>query len=87
MRPRQSPRLGPVPVLLVLVVAVSWWPRPVAAVEPFSAGLAVGAGVMLSALWSARDKVVCQVNGDTGGALNIFRIDLYSTDIYRIICR
>ena len=59
MRPPSS-LAGPVPVLLVLV-AVSWWPRPVAAVEPFSAGLAVGAGVMLSALWSARDKVVCQV--------------------------
>ena len=59
MRPPSS-LAGPGPVLLVLV-AVSWWPRPVAAVEPFSAGLAVGAGVMLSALWSARDKVVCQV--------------------------
>ena len=61
MRPPSS-LAGPVPVLLVLVAAsCSWCPRPVAAVEPFSAGLAVGAGVMLSALWSARDKVVCQV--------------------------
>ena len=61
MRPPSS-LAGPVPVLLVLVAASCfWWPRPVAAVEPFSAGLAVGAGVMLSALWSARDKVVCQV--------------------------
>ena len=59
MRPPSS-LAGPVPVLLVLVAAF-WCPRPVAAVEPFSAGLAVGAGVMLSALWSARDKVVCQV--------------------------
>ena len=59
MRPPSS-LAGPGPVLLVLVAA-AWWPRPVAAVEPFSAGLAVGAGVMLSALWSARDKVVCQV--------------------------
>ena len=59
MRPPSS-LAGPGPVLLVLVTAF-WWPRPVAAVEPFSAGLAVGAGVMLSALWSARDKVVCQV--------------------------
>merc|ERR1711915_1020688 len=28
--------------------------------EPFSAGLAVGGGMVLSALWSSRDVVVCQ---------------------------
>ena len=36
-------------------------PPLVSGLEPFSAGLAVGAGMMLSAMWSARDKVVCQV--------------------------
>jgi len=33
---------------------------PVLCLEPFSAGLAVGGGVVLSAVWSARDRVLCQ---------------------------
>ena len=50
-------------MILILTVAFlfSSLPPPVAGLEPFSAGLAVGAGMMLSAMWSARDKVVCQV--------------------------
>ena len=44
------------------------WPPPVTGLEPFSAGLAVGAGVMMSAMWSARDKVVCQLTECCGAA-------------------
>ena len=32
----------------------------VVCLEPFSAGLAVGGGMVLSAVWSARDRLLCQ---------------------------
>jgi len=35
-------------------------PPPMTCLEPFSAGLAVGGGMVLSALWSSREVVVCQ---------------------------
>ena len=47
--------------LTVTLLLFSSLPPLVSGLEPFSAGLAVGAGMMLSAMWSARDKVVCQV--------------------------
>jgi len=33
---------------------------PVSGLEPFSAGLAVGGGMVLSAVWSARERILCQ---------------------------
>ena len=32
----------------------------VTGLEPFSAGLAMGGGMVLSALWSSRDLVLCR---------------------------
>ena len=43
---------------LVMIMMSPW---STSALEPFSAGMAVGMGMMLSALWSGRDKVVCQM--------------------------
>ena len=54
--------------ILLSAILMSWLPFSVAGLEPFSAGLAVGAGMMLSAMWSARDKVVCQVAECCGAA-------------------
>ena len=43
---------------------LAWWLWcslvPVQCLEPLSAGLAVGGGMVLSAVWSARDQVLCQ---------------------------
>ena len=40
-----------------------WWSlvsEPVHCLEPLSAGLAVGGGMVLSAVWSAREQVLCR---------------------------
>ena len=52
----------------LILIAVSLLPSPCLAIEPFSAGLAVGAGMFVSALWSSRDKVVCQLTECCGGS-------------------
>ena len=36
-------------------------------VEPFSAGVAMGTGLVLSALWSSRDKLACKLTECCGG--------------------
>eukprot|EP00092_Neocalanus_flemingeri_P028033 GFUD01030436.1.p1 GENE.GFUD01030436.1~~GFUD01030436.1.p1 ORF type:complete len:340 (-),score=109.62 GFUD01030436.1:69-1088(-) len=46
--------MKPLPLVLLLL------PLTVTCLEPFSAGLAVGGGMVLSALWSSREVVVCQ---------------------------
>jgi len=43
-----------------LLLAASLLVRGSAGLEPFSAGLAVGGGMVLSALWSGREVVMCQ---------------------------
>jgi len=46
--------------------------------EPFSAGLAVGGGMVLSALWSSRDVVVCQFRECCGAPwvrLNVTKLE------------
>ena len=52
--------------LLILITASSC-PGSVNSMEPFSAGLAVGGGMVLSALWSSRDKLMCQLSECCGG--------------------
>ena len=47
--------------LLPLQCLLSLLPWQCQCLEPFSAGLAVGAGMVVSALWSSRDKVLCQM--------------------------
>ena len=54
--------------LSLILIAVSLLPSPCLAIEPFSAGLAVGAGMFVSALWSSREKVVCQMTECCGGS-------------------
>ena len=44
--------------LWLLVCCWCW--TSVLCLEPLSAGLAVGGGMVLSAVWSARDRVLCQ---------------------------
>jgi len=46
--------------LAELATIFSMLPFSCIALEPFSAGLAVGGGMVLSALWSSREVVVCQ---------------------------
>jgi len=45
---------------LLLLTCLLLTSREVGGLEPFSAGLAVGGGMVLSALWSGREAVLCQ---------------------------
>ena len=47
-------------LLVLATLSISMFPLPCLTLEPFSAGLAVGGGMVLSALWSSREVVVCQ---------------------------